>query len=95
MGMQSGAVPRRSRHRLGICLAAGYIVLAVVVYALIASQPPDDGLEWLPFFWLGMPWSALNQSLMVPGILVNAALLYSCGFLIQLAGRVWSRRATG
>lgn len=87
MGTQSEAAPRRSRNRLGIGLAAGYIVLAVAVYMLTVSQPPDDGLEWLPFFGLAMPWSALNQSLLIPGIIVNAVLLYLCGFLIQLAWR--------
>jgi hypothetical protein len=91
MSTQSEAAPLRSRHRLGICLAAGYIVLAVAVYMLIASRPPDDGLEWLPFFWLGMPWSRLSQGFLIPGILVNAVLLYFCGFLIQFAWRARSR----
>jgi hypothetical protein len=88
---QAETTPRRLPHRLGIGFAAGYLLLAAAVYALIASHPPDDGLEWLPLVWLAMPWFKLGQAMLIPGILLNAAILYLCGVLIQLVWRARTR----
>jgi hypothetical protein len=87
MNTQIEASPRRLSHRLGIILAAVYFLLAAVVFALIASQPPDDGLEWLPTVWLSMPWFKLGDRFLIPGILINTVLLYFFGVAIQLAYR--------
>jgi hypothetical protein len=87
MNTQIESTPQRLFHRLGVILAAVYFLLAAVVFALIASQPPDDGLEWLPMVWLSMPWFKLGQSFLIPGILINTVLLYLFGVAIQLAYR--------
>ena len=80
---------RKSRFSwLGISLAAVYVLIVVAVYVLTAASPPDDGLEWLPFVYLSMPWYAVGSWLLFPGFILNAGLLFLLGTLIQ---KLWRR----
>ena len=90
MSTQAPTTPKQL-HRLGIGLAAAYILLAAGVYLLIASQPSDDGLKWLPFVWLAMPWCKLGAFFLIPGVLINAGLLYFCAVAMTRARRAWNR----
>jgi len=83
MSAQTRSDARHHSRRLAIGLAVGYLLLAALVFALIASQPPDEGLEWMPLVWLASPWFGLSPSLLLPGILLNAGLLYVAGLGIQ------------
>ena len=93
MNAPDEATPRPLPQRWGIILAAAFILLATAVYAVIASQPADDGLEWIPLVLLAMPWFKLGQNFLIPGILINATLLYLCGILLQLAWRTLNKAA--
>jgi hypothetical protein len=73
--------------RLGICLAGLYAIVVVAVYCLIRSSPPDDGLEWIPFVMLAMPWFRIAPELLIPGLLLNAAILYGIGAFVQTRWR--------
>jgi hypothetical protein len=84
--------------RPGIVLGLVYLFLVVAVYALTASQPADDGLEWLPFMWLSAPWCWLGDGTgnifwFVPGFMANALLFYFLGAFIE--GILRSRAGKG
>ena len=78
-------------HRLGIVLAILYLLLVTAIYAVIALQPANDGLEWLPLFWLAMPWSGIGKDLLIPGILLNTVCLYAGGIVASILCR-WIRQ---
>ena len=74
----------------GFYLAATYVLIVVVVFALTASttKPSNVGLDWIPFVLLSMPWYALDARLLVPGLIVNACLMYLLGTLLHA---LWCR----
>jgi hypothetical protein len=80
---------RKPFPRLGTGFAVLYLVLVVVLFALIAieSKPSDVGLEWMPLFWLALPWSRMSVPMgtagLIPGFLINAAILWILGTAIQ------------
>jgi hypothetical protein len=83
-------------RRLGIYLAAIYILIVVAVYIGTVSSRPDDGMEWIPFVFLSMPWYAMSPNLLFPGFVANAGLLFLAGTLIQTMWRRMRRAdATG
>ena len=74
----------------GFCFAATYVLIVVVVFALTASttKPSNVGLDWIPFVSLSMPWYAVDVRLLVPGLIVNAGLMYLLGTLLHA---LWHR----
>jgi hypothetical protein len=84
-------VSNRSRTLLkrgGCCFAASYVLIVIVVFALIAAttKPGNVGLDWIPFLILAWPWPWIAQGLLLPGLIVNTALMYAFGALSQ---RFW------
>ena len=83
-----------SRNRIslgGFCGAATYALIVTIVFTLTAftTKPSNVGYDWIPFILLSMPWYAINASLLLPGLIVNAALMYLLGTALQaLYGRV-------
>lgn len=80
---------KRRPYRLGIYLVVLFVFLAVAVYAAIAlSSHGDDGLEWIPFVLLAMPWLRMGQAqeFLFPGLIANAVILYLLGTLLE---KVW------
>jgi hypothetical protein len=73
----------------GFCVAATYVLIVVVVFALTASttKPSNVGLDWIPFMLLSMPWYALDIRLLVPGLVLNAGLMYLLGTLLHALWR--------
>ena len=73
----------------GFCLAVTYVLFVLVVFALTASttKPSNVGLDWIPFVLLSMPWYALDARLLVPGLIVNACLMYLLGTLLHALWR--------
>jgi polyferredoxin len=72
--------------RLGIIVAALYVFLVLVVYAITASSKPSGlGYEWIPFIFLAMPWTLMGERLpiLIFGFLVNTGILYLFGALIE------------
>lgn len=71
-------------NRLGICFAVTYLVIAVAVYTITAvtTKPSNVGLDWIPFFMLAMPWSKIDARLLLPGLIINAGILYLLGTLL-------------
>src|SRR5579875_3347507 len=65
----------------GFCVAAAYTLIVVMVFALTAvtTNPSKVGYDWIPFILLSMPWYAMNASLLLPGLMMNAALMYLLG----------------
>jgi hypothetical protein len=63
---------------LGIAFGVAYLLFAALLFGVTASHP-DDGLEWIPFLSLTMPWSALGPStgvsLAIAGAVINAVLI--------------------
>ena len=74
----------------GFCVATTYVLIVVVVFVLTASttKPSNVGLDWIPFVLLSMPWYALDGRLLVPGLIVNAGLMYLLGTLFH---SLWHR----
>jgi hypothetical protein len=74
----------------GFCVLATYVLIVVVVFAFTASttKPSNVGYDWIPFILLSMPWYAINQRLLLPGLIANAGLMYLLGTLLQAC---WSR----
>ena len=73
----------------GFSVAATYVLIVVVVFALTASttKPSNVGLDWIPFVLLSMPWYALDVRLLVPGLIVNTGLMYLLGTLFHALWR--------
>jgi hypothetical protein len=71
-------------NRLGIYAAATYLFIAALVYVLTAytGKADSSGLEWLPFFMLAMPWPRIDARLLLPGMIINAGILYLLGTLL-------------
>jgi hypothetical protein len=69
----------------GFCVSATYILIAVAVFALTAftTKPSNVGLDWIPFMLLSMPWYGLNPWLLLPGLILNACLMYLLGTLLH------------
>ena len=73
----------------GFYVAATYVPIVVVVFALTASttKPSNVGLDWIPFVLLSMPWYALDVRLLVPWLIVNVGLMYLVGTLLHALWR--------
>jgi hypothetical protein len=69
----------------GFCVAATYVLTAVVVFALTTYTTKRDsvGYDWIPFVLLAMPWYRLNTQLLLPGLIANAGLMYLLGTLLH------------
>ncbi len=69
----------------GFCTAASYVLIVVGVYAATAltTKPDSLGHEWIPSMLLAMPWYWLDRWLLLPGLIVNAALMYLLGAILQ------------
>jgi hypothetical protein len=73
----------------GFCVSATYVLVVVFVFALTAltTKPGNVGLDWIPFFLLASPWSLLNPRLLLPGLVLNATLMYLLGTLLHTLRR--------
>jgi hypothetical protein len=69
----------------GFCVAATYVLVVVVVFAVSAytTKPGNVGYDWIPFVLLAMPWYRLHTQLLLPGLIVNASLMYLLGTLLH------------
>ena len=81
----------------GFCVAATYVLIVVVIFTFTASttKPSNVGYDWIPFILLSMPWYAINQRLLLPGLIANAGLMYSLGTLLQFSGPALSSGERG
>ena len=54
------ATPQRKHPKLGIWIAAIYVVIGLAVYTLtaITTTPDKVGYDRIPFWSPGLPWSA-------------------------------------
>ncbi|HYK63245.1 MAG TPA: hypothetical protein VEV85_27660 [Bryobacteraceae bacterium] len=80
------------RNRLnpgGLCVAAAYVLVPVAVFVMTAltTKPDNVGLDWIPFVLLATPWYFLNPGLLLPGLMVNAVLMYLLGALLHMLWR--------
>ena len=76
------------RNRLnpgGFCTAATYVLIVVGVYAttVLTTKPGSLDYDWIPFMLLAMPWYWLYRWLLLPGLIVNAGLMYLLGTALQ------------
>jgi len=69
-------------NRGGCWLAATYASLVIVVFAVTAAttKPSNVGLDWIPLVMLAWPWPA---RLLLPGVIVNTAVWYLLGSVVQ------------
>lgn len=84
----------RNHLNHGGCWFAGtyvLIVVAVFLWTAATTKPSNVGLDWIPFALLSMPWYWLDPRLLVPGLIVNAGLMYLLGTLFQVFRRPQSR----
>ena len=72
-------------NRLGIYVAATYLFIVALVYVLTAytGKKDDTGLAWIPFFMLAMPWPRIDARLLLPGLIINAGILFLIGTLVE------------
>ena len=68
----------------GVCVAATYILMVVVVFAISAytTNPNNVGYDWIPFILLAMPWYLVHPQLLLPGLIANSVLMYLLGTLL-------------
>lgn len=73
----------------GAWFSAIYIVIVLTVYTLTAltTVPDNVGLDWIPFVMLAMPWYGMNAQLLIVGFVLNAAILYLLGGLVETVWR--------
>lgn len=78
-------------NRLGIYVAAAYLLVVVGVYAVTAynTKPDNVGYDWIPFVMLAMPWVAIGraQEFLIPGLIANVVIFYLFGTLLEIARR--------
>ena len=81
-------------NRLGIYIAVSYILIVLAVFAATALAPHDDGMEWIPFVMLAMPWVRMGraQEFLLPGLFLNVFILYLLGTVFEIARRRILRR---
>jgi hypothetical protein len=74
----------------GFCVAATYILIVVVVFAISAytTKPSNVGYDWIPFILLAMPWYWLHTQLLLPGLIANSVFVYLLGTLFYT---LWCR----
>ena len=78
-------------NRLGIYVAATYLFIVALVYVLTAytGKKDDTGLAWIPFFMLAMPWPKIDARLLLPGLIINAGILFLIGTLVEKFWKFW------
>ncbi|MDQ2842399.1 MAG: hypothetical protein M3Y72_15410 [Acidobacteriota bacterium] len=66
-------------------LPQNYIFVVGVVFAFTAynTKPDNVGYDWIPFVLLSMPWYGIEARLLLPGLVVNAGLMYLLGALFD------------
>jgi len=83
-------------RRVGVAVCGLYIALVIGLYVYTARPKPGyDGMEWIPFMVLIMPWSTLkgiDWTVIVAGALINTGILYLVGYMIGLAWRALTSR---
>jgi hypothetical protein len=89
MTIESVSLPPRRKARLGLWLGCIYLALAAALFlvTLLTTNPGNVGLDWIPFVLLGMPWSRHDMALAVPGVLLNAVILWALGTALQVLVR--------
>jgi hypothetical protein len=78
------SVPKRPA-RFGLWLGGIYLLLATGLFILtvLTTTPDKVGLDWIPFFFLSMPWSRMEPRFAIPGVLLNGAILWALGTAFQ------------
>jgi hypothetical protein len=74
----------------GLCVATTYALVVIFIFVLTAinTKASNVGYDWIPFVLLSMPWYALNPKMLLPGLVVNAVVMYLLGTLLQA---FWSK----
>jgi hypothetical protein len=69
----------------GFRAAATYVLIVVAVFTVtvFTTTPSNVGLDWIPFILLSAPWCAIDQRLLLPGLLANTCLVYLFGVLFH------------
>jgi hypothetical protein len=85
MTIASMSAAKGRRAGLGIWLAGIYVALVVGLFILTAltTNPGKVGLDWIPFMVLTAPWSGMSPAMAVPGILLNAAIMWLAGTVLH------------
>lgn len=89
MTVEPASLPAHRRARLGLWLGGMYLLPATAVFVLtvLTTTPDKVGLDWIPFMIIAMPWSGLNQTFAIPGVLLNAVILWALGTSLQVLVR--------
>jgi hypothetical protein len=84
-GNRLSVASKQRPNRLGAYIAAAYLAIVVAVYLLtqFGGKPDEFGYRWIPFLMLAMPWSRIAVQLVIPAFLLNAAILYLLGTLLE------------
>ncbi len=69
----------------GLCVATTYMLVVILVFVVTAvnTKPSNVGLDWIPFMLFSMPWYFINPQLLLPGLAVNAAIMYLLGTVLE------------
>jgi hypothetical protein len=86
---------KRRWSPVGIWLAGIYsvILIAALFIPVVAVKPDSVDLRWLTFLTLAKPWNSFNPYLLLPGLILNAALLYLIGMVIEKLWRPLAKRS--
>ena len=92
--MKDMAIMSKAFRSTGLRLAGVYSALVAGVWTLTAltTSPGKVGLDWIPLLMLAWPWVALGgQSMLLPGLALNAVACYLVGGLLDWIRLYWGR----
>jgi heme/copper-type cytochrome/quinol oxidase subunit 2 len=79
--------PKPRLLRLGVSIAGIYAVIIVSIYILIRIAAHNDGMQRVPLSMLALPWFRIAASLLMPALILNAAILFVLGILLYACWR--------
>jgi hypothetical protein len=73
--------------KVGFVLVGLYILMTLGAVLTGMLYPSNDGLSWVYFIIVTLPWNLLGRSGAVIGVLLNAIILYLIGAGIEFRAK--------
>jgi hypothetical protein len=73
--------------KVGFIIVGLYALMTLGALLIGMLYPSNDGLSWVCFVIITLPWSVLGRSVAVIGVLLNAIILYLLGAGIEFRAK--------